>query len=134
MRRAVALAVVCVVLAGCGSGGFDAGKQERGAIDLGNQTELSVAPGAEMFADMEVHGSVGLGSEFEISDPRVLKMVGSKLTYTNPEKMKPGMTGGDRGVRRYRFQAVEPGTAQIKLITMYRGQVQKTRTVSITVK
>ena len=134
MRRAIALAVVCVALAGCRSGSFDAGKPEGKAMDLASKTEFSVAPGTEMFADMEVHGSVGLEAEFEISDSNVLKMVGSKLTYTNPERMKPGMTGGDRGVRRYRFRALKPGTAQLELITMYRGQVKKTRTVKITVK
>jgi predicted secreted protein len=134
MRRAIALVVVCVALAGCRSGGCDSGEPEGKAVDLASKTESSVARGTEMFADMEVHGSVGLEAELKISDSSVLRMVGSELTYTNPEKMKPGMTGGDQGVRRYRFRAIEPGTAQLELITMYRGQVKKARTVRITVR
>ena len=85
--------------------------------------KLTVSVGSEMFIDMNVHGSVGFSADYKIGDKKVVNLIRSKLTYLRPERMKPGMTGGDAAKERFFFKAVNPGTTDIQLITEDRKSV-----------
>lgn len=96
--------------------------------------ELTVSVGTVMNVDMSVHGSVGTQADYKIGDRRIVGLLRKDLTYLRPERMKPGMTGGDAAKERFYFKAIAPGVTEIQLISEFRGKVEKTYTFTVTVK
>ena len=134
-RRPFLWMMIGLLAAGCGnSPSIGMKSREKKALNLADTSAVTVKVGDELFADMEVHESVGTDADCEISDPLVLGLIDAKLTYTNPDRMKPGITGGDAALRRYRFRALKAGTVELKLIVIFRGEVESSRIVSVTVK
>ena len=63
----------------------------------------------------------------------IVNIVKSETDYRFPDKVKQGMPGGDAGTICFQFKALKEGTADIKLISSFRGEVRDVRSVRVTV-
>jgi hypothetical protein len=81
-----------------------------------------------------VHGSVGNGLDYQLSQNEVLAYQNYTTRYHNPENMKLGWTGGDAATGTYTFVAQTTGTAHLVLLHLFRGQVEARHELDIVVQ
>lgn len=136
MSKSYALFVILLLLSGCSNKveNNDTEKIDLSQIISEKGGTLHVATGAEMFVEKTVHASVGLTVDIKIGDTEIVEMYQSKVTYETPERMKPGMTGGDRASKRFYFRALRAGTTEIELITSFRGKTEKTERIEVAIQ
>jgi hypothetical protein len=65
--------------------------------------------------------SVGINHEEPKFDSKFVKYLGK--TVDNQSNMTPGITGGDKYVNTYRFEAIAEGETEIILPKNYRGEI-----------
>ncbi len=85
-----------------------------------------------VFVKCPIHESVGINCEYEISDNEVLSHIDSKVAYNFPVRMLRGMTGSDSAQMTLIFKANKPGFAILKIRKVFRGEIQETRSINIT--
>jgi len=101
-------------------------------FEIGDQTSMELRVGDRASLAVSVHDSVGKRAECETSDATTLRLESAGLEYANPERM--GMPGGDAAARTFVFSAMAPGSATITLRKLFRGTVEETREIKVTVK
>ncbi|MDX2304489.1 MAG: hypothetical protein NW226_16905 [Microscillaceae bacterium] len=119
------ICITCVVMA-----------QENASSDMIKLSPLSkksvsVQVGQKLYFEAKVHGSVGMSAQFSISNEKTIRLVSEDLEFKNPQQAD--MPGGDSAVRTYIFEAIQPGTSQIKIEQVFRGKVEDSYTFKIKV-
>jgi hypothetical protein len=82
----------------------------------------------------KIHGSVGFGLDYEIKDAAIIGYQNFLTKYHNPENMKAGWTGGDGATGTYFFEAKKAGATVLRLIHLYRGDIEEEYFVEIIVE
>ncbi len=90
--------------------------------------------GDQFYVQYTRHGSVGIDAEIEVDGKGVVEVERREAEYLYPERLKPGMTGGDKEVVRWFFTTIGPGTAQIIVRRLFRFEVESECTIRIIVK
>lgn len=126
------LALLALALAGCGTPDT---KQDTGTDRTSGDQPLAqtLKVGARGSYTVPVHASVGKGATATSSDETVVRIVDTQLRYLHPERMKPGFTGGDAAQRTFVFEGLAPGTATLTVTKLYRGKVEGTVEIRVTV-
>jgi len=101
-------------------------------LEIGDQSSIELRVGDRASLEVSVHGSVGKQAQCETSDAAILRLESDRLEYAHPERM--GMPGGDAAAQRFIFAAVAPGSATITQRKLFRGKVEETREIQVTVK
>jgi hypothetical protein len=99
---------------------------------LNNRLSVTLRLGELASYTAEVHGSVGIAAEWDISDNGILHLVDEKKDYKWPDRA--GMPGGDASVETFIFEAKAPGNSILTFRLVYRGTVEETKKVSVTVE
>ena len=73
-------------------------------------------------------------AEFEIANEDILIHEETKAEYTNPERMKPGWTGGDAERVKWFFKTVAPGSTSLTIRILFRFQIESECIMHITVE
>ena len=95
------------------------------------QTKYTVAVGQKLEYTASVHGSVGSTTEVT-TDESIITLIDTDFKYNNPSKSK--MSGGDSGKRTYTFEATKPGVGYVTIVKSFRGEVENTYKLEITVE
>ena len=82
----------------------------------------------------KIHGSVGFGLDYEIKDEPIIGYQNFTTDYHTPENMKAGWTGGDGATGTYFFEAKKAGTTLLRLIHLFRGDIEEEHFVEIIVE
>jgi hypothetical protein len=82
----------------------------------------------------KIHGSVGFGLDYQIADTEIIGYQNFETRYHNPENMKKGWTGGDGATGTYFFAAKKAGTTIVRLIHLYRGEIEEQHDIEIIVQ
>lgn len=128
MKRNIFLLLIGIIASGCSY--KPSSPQRAQPVNLAEKNQVTVKVGDTLYADMPVHGSVGIAATYQISDPKILEMYDSKLTYARKGPIPPG---GDAAIRRFNFRALAPGTATLKLMKEFRGRIDETQIVQVIV-
>lgn len=113
---------------------MDSENVEREKLEcIGNVESVELKTGERFCVAFHRHGSVGEDAEFEITNPTVIAHEDTESVYLHPESMKPGWTGGDAERCKWIFVALRPGTSDLIIRDMFRGEVESERTVNIVV-
>ncbi len=94
--------------------------------------DLSV--GETVYYQFHRHCSVGEDAEFQIENPQIVRHERTELEYVNPERMRPGWTGGDAQNGRWFFKVLEEGTTRLTIRTLFRGRIDNECTIRLIVK
>ena len=92
----------------------------------------TVVVGQKLEYTASIHGSVGNTTEVSAPDDLVIKMIDSEHQYNNPAKSN--MSGGDAATVKYTFEALKPGIGHVIIVDSFRGEVQNTYELEITVE
>jgi len=95
---------------------------------------LRVAPGDLITHTFEQHESVGKDGTASVADPAVVTFLRRDTIYKHPDKMAPGMTGGDAASATFVFKALKAGATQITIQHTFRGKVEHTIEVQVVVE
>lgn len=87
-----------------------------------SQTTYKMKIGEKISFKTNVHGSVGMGAEHEISDEKIVKLEGSETIYNNPNFDAPG---GDAAMQKFTFTALSKGKTKVKIKKIFRGDLEK---------
>ena len=81
------------------------------------------------------HVSVGEEMDFEIDNESIFSHLGTETEYIHPEKMKyPEWTGGDAERGKWFFKAIGKGKTTLAVKKIFRGTLESTCTVTVTVE
>jgi len=108
-------------------------EEGQGSIGKVAVPHTTIKTNETAFVKCPIHRSVGMDCEYEISDNEVLSLIDSKVEYDFPERMKPGMTGGDSAQMTLIFKANKTGSVILKIRKTFRGEIKETRSIKITV-
>ena len=101
----------------------------------GEDTLLKLSVGDEFYYQFHRHGSVGEDAEFTIEDESIIAHTDTKTEYLHPEHMKkPGWTGGDAERGKWFFKAIGKGKTTLAVKKIFRGTLESTCTVTVTVE
>jgi len=100
----------------------------------GDDSITSLSVGEEFRYKFHRHGSVGEDATFEIGNTRIISHERTETVYLHPEKMKPGMTGGDAERGMWFFKAIAPGATTLTIFVMFRGEVESRCVVKLEVE
>ncbi|MCU0436816.1 MAG: hypothetical protein MUC49_02815 [Raineya sp.] len=95
------------------------------------QKDLTIAPDEIFYYEAEIHGSVGIGVEYEIGDTNVVAFDHDEIRYKNKGEIAPG---GDKATKTFTFKAKKLGETTLTIKETFRGDVKKTYTNKIIVK
>jgi hypothetical protein len=98
--------------------------------EIKNQYEVNV--GQQLTYTASIHGSVGYTCEVYSSDENIVKFIDKKHEYDNPANSN--MSGGDAATNTYTFEAIESGETSINVIKYFRGDIENSYELKITVK
>jgi predicted secreted protein len=132
IELACALAALALFALSCKAWSSDAAGRAA-MVELENQSSATLKVGERASFAAPVHGSVGIAAECVTSDAAVLRLVSADTTYLHPENMRPGMTGGDAARRVYIFEAAAPGQATVTYRKVFRGTLEQTKEIKVTV-
>ncbi len=96
-------------------------------------SSIEVIVGEEFAIGYHRHGSVGIDAEFEISDENIVEFVRSEAEYLYPQRLKPGITGGDAERCKWFFRAKQAGRTEIIVRDLYRFKVEKETPITVIV-
>jgi hypothetical protein len=82
---------------------------------------LTLKVGEKAYFDYTLHASVGLYGSYEISDSTLIKMIQEDVKYDNPNP-PAGMTGADKAVATYIFEAKQTGKAKLIVKQLFRQE------------
>ena len=99
-----------------------------------SQTALEVKQGDIFCYPAPVHGSVGIGVEYEIEDKEIVKFHSSTLDYKNKEEMEEGMSGAASATKTLAFQALKSGETNVIIKDVFRGEVRQIYIFKVIVK
>jgi len=108
-------------------------EERQGSIGKGAVTHTTIKINETAFVKCPIHKSVGIDCEYEISDNEVLSLIDSKVEYDFPERMRPGMTGGDSAQMTLIFKANKNGSVILKIRKIFRGEIKETVLIKIAV-
>lgn len=97
------------------------------------QAALTVPCGQRLVYDYPLHSSVGFDARYQIADPQVVGFVEQTADYHSLKRLIPGITGADKATGHFVFEALQPGSTTLTLEHLYRFEVEKTVTITITV-
>ena len=100
---------------------------------LNNKQSIILKINEKASYNFNLHASVGFTAEYYIVDKSILKYINTKIKYHHPERMKPGMTGGDSATGTFIFSAVKQGETELIIKHLYRGELEKEVIIKITV-
>ncbi len=92
--------------------------------------EQKIKVGQKFYYSGHTHGSVGETYSLSCSSSG-FKKVDSHFTYDNIKKSE--MSGGDGGTKTVVYEALKPGTYNVTISNMFRGDVLSTSEIKITV-
>ncbi|KOY88155.1 hypothetical protein AD998_10920 [bacterium 336/3] len=95
------------------------------------QKDLTITPDEFFYYEADIHGSVGIGVEYEIGDTNVVAFDHDEIRYKNKGKIEPG---GDKATKTFAFRAKKLGETTLTIKETFRGDVKKTYTNKIIVK
>jgi hypothetical protein len=104
------------------------------AKKLNNEQSITIKINEKVSYDFSLHESVGFTAEYYIKDEGIIKYINTKVKYYHPERMKPGMTGGDSARGTFIFKAIKQGETELVIKHLFRGEVDKIVKIQITVK
>ena len=99
-------------------------------LSQNSQTTYKVNIGEKISFKTNVHGSVGMGAEQEISDEKILKLENSETIYNNPNFDAPG---GDAAMQKFTFTALSKGKTKVKIKKVFRGNLEKETVLEVEV-
>ena len=108
-------------------------EERQGSIGNVAVTHTTIKINETAFVKYPIHKSVGIDCEYEISDNEVLSLIDSKVEYDFPERMRPGMTGGDSAKMTLIFKANKNGSVILKIRKIFKGEIKETILIKITV-
>ena len=97
-------------------------------------TTLTVKTGTLLRYTAGEHNSVGIFSEYAISNEGPVTLIENKQVYLQPERIKQGSLGADEAKRIYTLQAKEKGTSIVTFRQNYRGKIESEVKFTITVE
>jgi hypothetical protein len=80
----------------------------------------------------KVHASVGVAGETEIKDETIAKIQKKELKFDNEENAK--MPGGDSATETIFIEALKKGETTLTYRDVFRGKVEQTSEIKITVE
>ncbi|MCF2135907.1 MAG: protease inhibitor I42 family protein [Candidatus Thorarchaeota archaeon] len=92
-------------------------------IQCGND-EYQFQVGDRFYLQYHRHGSVGEDAEIIVENDGIISVEKKESEYLHPERMKPGMTGGDAEHVRWFFRAASPGTTKIIVRKLFRFEIE----------
>ncbi len=104
------------------------------AVGSGPMPEVRVRVGGVLQWTCPHHESVGIGSEVVIADPAVLALGSPELRYSHPDRLRPGITGGDAAVLTYTAEALAPGATELRVRSLFRGELDGERAIRVVVE
>ena len=90
----------------------------------GDDSITSFNVGEDFCYKFHRHGSVGEDATFEIGNTGVISHERTETKYLHPEKMKPGMTGGDAERGMWYFKAIAQGATTLTILEVFRGETE----------
>ena len=90
----------------------------------GDDSITSFSVGEEFRYKFHRHGSVGEEFTFEIGNTGIISHERTETEYLHPEKMGPGMTGGDAERGMWCFKAIAQGATTLTILEVFRGEVE----------
>ena len=100
---------------------------------LNNKQSITLRVNEKVSYSYPLHGSVGITAEYYIADENILKYIDTKVKYHHPERMKPGMTGGDSATGTFIFKAIKQGETELIIKHLFRGELEKEVKIKVTV-
>jgi len=130
LRRLLSVALL-PLLASCASW-----ENDPLVISLNGKTEVMLHVASRASYTARHWSSVGFSAECSVNDENVIRLVNTRLVYLHPENMKAGRlpSGGDEARKIFHFEAVSKGEAVITFRKLFRGELQETTEVKITVR
>jgi hypothetical protein len=94
--------------------------------DHPSNSKLSICVGDTLSFHYLAHASVGYFGDYALQG-QACRFVDEDFVYKHPDLMAiEGMTGCDEAEGIFRFEALEPGTAQLKFEHNFRGEIEQT--------
>ena len=106
---------------------------EKDMVSLNNKQSFTLKVNEQALYNFTLHESVGFTAEYFIIDESILKCIDTKIKYHHPERMKPGMTGGDSATGSFIFKALKQGGTELIIKHLYRGDLEKEVIIKLTV-
>jgi len=100
-------------------------------LDILSKKDFIIAPDEFFYYEADIHGSVGIGVEYEIGDTNVVAFDHDEIRYKNKGKIEPG---GDKATKTFAFRAKKLGETTLTIKETFRGDVKQTYTNKIIVK
>lgn len=130
LRPAAVLILIAVIaalapLAGCGD---DDGREGLTFVDP--KGSVDVERGMEFTLEFSVNAGVGYDWD-EADRPgtiAIVRLVDTRVDYPDEER------AGDSGVKRFVYEAREPGRQMLVFRKLFRGEPQERRTVTVNIR
>jgi hypothetical protein len=100
-------------------------------LDILSKKDFIIAPDEIFYYEADIHGSVGIGVEYEIGDTSIVAFDHDEIRYKNKGEIEPG---GDQATKTFAFKAKKLGETTIVVKETFRGDVKQTYTNKIIVK
>lgn len=91
-------------------------------LSQNSQTTYKVEVGKTISFKTKVHGSVGMGADYEILDEKILHLEDNKVILDNPDFEG---VGGDSGMAKFTFKALSKGKTKVTIKKVFRGNLEK---------
>ncbi len=101
-------------------------------INLLSTSKITVKVGENFYFGHESHGSVGVGSDYYITDKEIFILESRKIEFDKKHEEK--MSGGDSGTEYYIFKGLKKGTSKLKITTLFRGEVKNEAEIEVVVE
>ena len=98
-----------------------------------DDSEVKVSVGETFAIGFHRHGSVGEDAEFEIVDESIVEFLREESEYLHPERLRPGITGGDAERCKWLFMAKQAGRTKIIVRELFRFKVEREGSLTVIV-
>lgn len=103
-------------------------------MDITQQSSVRLKVGDRVSYRYKRQVSVGFDAQYKISDPMRLQLLENSIEYATPERLQEGMTGADRALGRFVFQATRAGTVVLTIQHCFRGRVESEAEIAISIE